>query len=242
MTFVVAGIVLMLALICSVASLLALPKGVDEVTKSYSIFHVNKKTISVTAIAKFFSKENWKQWLFTIGISLFCSVVAYFSFNSGVNPLNFCRQMAVALVLLSAMILDRKTHKISNILVIVVFGIGVMLLAVEFFLSRETILTTLITSIAGLLMCLVLFYILARLTREGIGMGDVKLISSMGWMLGLASTLVAVLFGLILCTLAACILLFWKRKNKDDRIPFGPFLFFGYILMLLLFSIQRGGF
>ena len=242
MTFVVAGVVLILALLCSVVSFLAIPKYEDEATENGNELQVNKNASPATSIANFFSKENWKQWFFAIGISVICAVIAYFAFNTGIKPLNLCRQMVFALVLLSAMILDRKTHQIPNLLILSVLGIGAILLVAEFLLYRETFLTTLIMSVAGLLICVVLFYILARLTREGIGMGDVKLISSMGWMLGLASTLVAVLFGLILCTLAACILLFWKRKNKDDRIPFGPFLFFGYILMLLSFSIQRGGF
>ena len=242
MTFVVAGVVLILALLCSVVSFLAIPKYEDEATENGNELQVNKNASPATSIANFFSKENWKQWFFAIGISVICAVIAYFAFNTGIKPLNLCRQMVFALVLLSAMILDRKTHQIPNLLILSVLGIGAILLVAEFLLYRETFLTTLIMSVAGLLICVVLFHILARLTREGIGMGDVKLISSMGWMLGLASTLVAVLFGLILCTLAACILLFWKRKNKDDRIPFGPFLFFGYILMLLSFSIQRGGF
>lgn len=237
MSFVVAGVVLILALLCSVVSFLAIPKYEDEATENGNELQVNKNESPATAIANFFSKDNWKQWLFAIGISVICAVIAYFAFNTGIKPLNLCRQMVVALALLSAMIVDRKTHQIPNLLILGVLGIGAILLVAEFFLYRETFLTTLIMSVAGLLICVVLFYVLARLTKEGIGMGDVKLISSMGWMLGLASTLMAVLFALILCTLVAVVLLFGKKKNKNDRIPFGPFVFFGYILMLLLFSL-----
>lgn len=237
MSFVVAGVVLILALLCSVVSFLAIPKYEDEAIENGNELQVNKNASPATSIANFFSKENWKQWLFAIGISVICAVIAYFAFNTGIKPLNLCRQMVVALALLSAMIVDRKTHQIPNLLILSVLGIGAILLVAEFLLYRETFLTILIMSVAGLLICVVLFYILARLTKEGIGMGDVKLISSMGWMLGLASTLMAVLFALILCTLVAVVLLFKKKKNKNDRIPFGPFVFFGYILMLLLFSL-----
>ncbi len=237
MGFVVAGVVLLLALLCSVFSFLAIPQCVIETAENGNELQVNKNTSPATAIANFVLKKNWKQCFFTILIALVCAVSAYFSFNTGINPLNLCRQIVIALALLSAMIIDRKTHQIPNLLIFGVLGIGVILLVIEFILFRETFLTTLIMSAAGLLSCVVLFYVLARLTKEGIGMGDVKLISSMGWMLGFASTLMAILCALILCTLVAIVLLFGKKKNKNDRIPFGPFVFFGYILMLLLFSL-----
>ena len=92
-------------------------------------------------------------------------------------------------------------------------------------------------SVAGFICCVVLFYVLSRLTKEGIGMGDVKLISVVGLLLGLSSTLMSVLFSLILCTLASIVLLFGKKKSRNDRIAFGPFMFFGYILMFILFSL-----
>ena len=75
------------------------------------------------------------------------------------------------------------------------------------------------------------------MTHNGLGMGDVKLISATAWLLGLTITLFSVLFGLILCALIAIGLMLTKRKNKADLIPFGPFIFGGYVLLLLLFRV-----
>ena len=85
--------------------------------------------------------------------------------------------------------------------------------------------------------CIVLFYALARLTKDGIGMGDVKIIAAMAWILGLFDTLIVVLFALLICAGVSVVLLARKKKDKSDAVPFGPFLFLGYILMLLLFGI-----
>lgn len=239
MEFVVAGVMLILALLCSVVSFLAIPKYKyeNEAIENSNELQVNKNVSSAPTIANFFSMGTWTQWIFVVGISVACAATAYFSFRANAEPLILCRKMVIILVLLSATILDKETLQIPNLLILSVLVIGTILLFVEFFLCRETFFSTLITCVVGLCSCLVLFYALSRLTKEGMGMGDVKLISSMGWMLGLTSTITAVFFALLLCTLAAVILLVGKKKNKDERISFGPFLFFGYILMLLLFSL-----
>lgn len=193
--------------------------------------------ITPAAFPKFFAKGNLKQIVFVSATALLCAVAAYISHANGNNVLHLCKQSVVALVFLSAMIIDKNTHKIPNILIVFALAIGAVLLGSEYFVSRETFLASLVASGAGSCGCLVLFYILARLTKEGIGMGDVKLIAAVGWILGITSTLFVVLASMILCSLYAMILLLGKKKNKNDTLPFGPFLYFGYIILLLLFNI-----
>jgi leader peptidase (prepilin peptidase)/N-methyltransferase len=153
------------------------------------------------------------------------------------SAIELCKHSAVALFLQSVMIIDWKTHLIPNRLVLALVGIGTLLIAIEMILYRTEVLRPLLMSVAGLLCCLVLFYILSRLTKDGISMGDVKLIAAMGWVLGVSTTLFAVFFAMLLCTIAAIFLLLSKKKNKSDRIAFGPFLFFGYIVFLMLISL-----
>lgn len=233
MSLVVAGVVLLLSLTIGVISYISTP----FFEKVNSDSEGDSKTASVITFSSFFNKSNWKQIIFLGVLSLICSVAAVLSYNSGASALELCRQVIVALILLSAMIIDSKTHLIPNLLIHCSLGIGVLLLLLEFILARDTFLTSLLMSVAGFICCVVLFYVLSRLTKEGIGMGDVKLISVVGLLLGLSSTLMSVLFSLILCTLASIVLLFGKKKNRNDRIAFGPFMFFGYILMFILFSL-----
>lgn len=233
MNLVVAGVVLLLSLTIGVASYISAP----FFEKMNSDSEEDSKTTSAITFSSFFNKSNWKQITFLGVLSLICSVAAVLSYNSGASVLGLCRQVIVALILLSAMIIDSKTRLIPNVLILCSLGIGALLLLLEFIFVRDTFLTSLLMSIAGFICCVVLFYVLSRLTKEGIGMGDVKLISVMGLLLGLSSALMSVLFSLILCTLASIALLFGKKKNKNDRIAFGPFMFFGYMLMFILFSL-----
>jgi leader peptidase (prepilin peptidase)/N-methyltransferase len=75
--------------------------------------------------------------------------------------------------------------------------------------------------------------------REGIGLGDAKLMLLLGVWLGLAHTLVAFFLGVLLGTAFSFVLLVAPRTRRDDaswllnRIPLGTFLCFGGILSAL---------
>ena len=234
MCFVIAGVVFALSLIVGVISYILTPIF-EKVNIDSS--EEDGKVAPVITLPAFFSRNNRKQILFVCCISFVCAIAAGISYNTGISAIDLCRQIVVALVLFAAMIIDNNTRLIPNILILLSLGIGVLVLLFEFIFTRDTFSRSLIMSIAGSVCCVILFYVLSRLTREGIGMGDVKLISTMGFLLGLITTLMSVLFSLILCTGVSIILLLGKKKNKNDRIPFGPFLFFGYILMLIFFSL-----
>lgn len=236
MSIVVAGVVLLLALIAGSVSFVAIPyirntrniSGNDE---------IGDNPAPAAALTSFFQVENWKQWALVFISSLLCAISAYQLYNTGMSVIDLYKHSAVALFLLSAMITDWKTRLIPNKLVLALLGVGAVLLAIEFILYHNTALQTLLLSAAGLLFCLVLFYILSRLTKDGISMGDVKLIAAMGWVLGISTTLFAVFFAMLICAIAAIFLLLSKKKNKNDRVPFGPFMFFGYITLLILISL-----
>ncbi len=235
MSFLVAGVMWVLALVIGVMSYISIPFFAER-TNEDDGENVEYK-ITPAALPQFFTKGNLKQVIFVCAAALLCAAAAFISHKSGNSFFYIVKQSVVALMFLSAMIVDKDTHKIPNILVLVGFICGIIFLVVEFFISRNAFVPSLVSSVVGCCGCLVLFYILARLTKEGIGMGDVKLIATVGWILGLASAIFIVLASMILCSLYAIFLLVGKRKNKNDTLPFGPFLFFGYIILLLLINI-----
>lgn len=234
MSFVIAGVVLLLSFIVGVASYLSTPLF-EKVNSDNEV--KDDKIIPAITLSTFFTKSNWKSMLFICCVSLLCSFAAGLSYHSGTGVLDLCRQVAVALVLLAAMVIDSKTCLIPNVLILSSLGMGSLILGLEFVFVREDFFGSLIMSLSGLICCVVLFYVLSVLTKDGLGMGDVKLISGIGFLLGFAVTLMLVLCSLILCVLVSIVLVFGKKKNKNDKIPFGPFLFFGYIVMFLFLSV-----
>ncbi len=67
------------------------------------------------------------------------------------------------------------------------------------------------------------FFLLAALTRGGIGGGDVKLIAALGLWLGLEKLPTAVTLGLIIGGLAAVLLLLAKKKQRGQFFAYGPY-------------------
>jgi leader peptidase (prepilin peptidase) / N-methyltransferase len=69
--------------------------------------------------------------------------------------------------------------------------------------------------------------------REGMGMGDVKMMLMAGAFLGLKRTLLTIFAGSILGSIMGMILILARRKDPDYELPFGTFL--GMAALLVVF-------
>lgn len=72
-----------------------------------------------------------------------------------------------------------------------------------------------------------LFWLIALLYPEGMGLGDVKLIAGLGAFLGVPEVLIAIFIASFAGSVIGLIVLGLKRKGLRDQIPFGPYLVLG---------------
>lgn len=75
-------------------------------------------------------------------------------------------------------------------------------------------------------------FLLALLTRGGVGGGDIKLMAALGFFAGWPLALLGTLFGFVLGGLVGMVALIAKGK-RNMAIPFGPSLCLGMVLSLL---------
>jgi leader peptidase (prepilin peptidase)/N-methyltransferase len=68
--------------------------------------------------------------------------------------------------------------------------------------------------------------------REGMGLGDVKMMAAVGAFLGLQRTLLTVLAGSLLGSVIGIILIAVSKKDRNYELPFGTFLGAGALLVL----------
>lgn len=224
-----------LCFISGTAAFIITPRYDDSVSEEDLI--ELKKCSPVLSIKQFFVKKNIKKIAFISVVSIIIGVLCWLSLYNSNSVIYTVRYVSVALMLIFSTVIDYKTHKIPNWLVLSFFIEGTVLLVVEIILNSDDFLAVIVRCAAGLLFCLVLFYILSRLTKDGIGMGDIKLISVIGWIIGLSSALISILFSLICCSVVTAFLLATKRKKKTDSIPFSPFILAGYLAMFLVFCL-----
>lgn len=235
MKYIVAGACALLAVLSGILGQLLTENYHEQSTTDNNIGEVVMplKTEEQTRAASFFvivRSIPFKEWVLIALSSVLIGVMVLRLQEAQVRLIASGRLLATALLLLSAMVVDKNVHRIPNKLVLAMMASGAIFLVMEYIWANETFKNQLLSSIIGFAAFLVLFYVMAQLTKGGIGMGDVKLIAGEGWMVGFVITLYATLFSLLICSFIAVFLLTTKKKNSNDHIPFGPFLFFGYVL------------
>jgi leader peptidase (prepilin peptidase) / N-methyltransferase len=77
-----------------------------------------------------------------------------------------------------------------------------------------------------------ILYLVAVLSRGGMGGGDIKLTAMVGAFLGWRAALLTIFLGTLSGSVIALLLLASGKKSRKDPMPFGPFLVLGAILAL----------
>lgn len=86
---------------------------------------------------------------------------------------------------------------------------------------------------AGVIYPLLLYLLSIPFGRGALGLGDVKLLLSVGLLLGLGRGLVAILAGAVAAGVVIGLLLLARRISLRSYVPFGPFLIFGTLWAML---------
>ena len=96
-------------------------------------------------------------------------------------------------------------------------------------------LNSLIGGVAGYIIIWMIIFIYKRLrNKEGMGLGDAKLLSAIGFWFGWMSIPFILFFSSFIALVLAIPSLINKSKNLSSQIPFGPYLILGCVLYLLL--------
>ena len=78
-----------------------------------------------------------------------------------------------------------------------------------------------------------LFFLIAVLSRGGMGGGDIKLVAMIGAFLGWQAVLVTIFLGALCGAMVGVSLMLLKRKGRKDPLPFGPFLAAGALIAMI---------
>ncbi|MCL4491853.1 MAG: prepilin peptidase [Nitrospirae bacterium] len=89
-------------------------------------------------------------------------------------------------------------------------------------------------SLIGLLLGGGLFYLIAVLSRGGMGGGDIKMMAMVGAFMGWKAVLLTTFLGSLTGSVVGIFLMIAKGKGRKAKIPFGPFLALGALITLFL--------
>jgi len=146
-------------------------------------------------------------------------------FKLGFN-MPFAVYAALTSTLLTVALIDYDHKIIPNTITLpgLVIGLGLSLWGLPI---------TPLTSLLGILLGGVFFYLIALVSKGGMGGGDIKLIAMIGAFLGWQGAFFTILSGALLGSLVGVSLMVLGKKGRKDKVPFGPFLSVGAILFIL---------
>lgn len=126
--------------------------------------------------------------------------------------------------------IDIKTKTIDNKLFIIL----IILAAMSTFISNTSVISD---KILTCVTSLILFVLLSKVTRNGFGMGDAKVIGVLGFILGLQGLMAVLIISSIVVFIVGIIMIIKSFSNRKKDLPFTPFMLFSVILLLIANNI-----
>ena len=218
------------ALIISVFSVIIAYCTLDENISNKIIF-LKRKGDEV-----FQSKKITK--LQIIGIIIFIlNVFCVISIMTSVdNYINIIKMIVTIFCVTGAACNDYREHRIPNIFSLVIAVTGIVCLTVGYFTGQQGAQAYIVSSVFATTVVALSMVVVYFLTKHGIGMGDIKLLCALSIVGGVYLISGTIFFAMIACSVTAIILLIMKKKTIKDGVPFGPFIYMGYIVSIL-FSV-----
>ncbi|WP_018247719.1 prepilin peptidase [Orenia marismortui] len=91
---------------------------------------------------------------------------------------------------------------------------------------------SILNSVLGIILAGGFLLVIAILTKGGMGIGDVKLAALNGSVLGAKFALLGIFLGSLIGSIISLFLIYAGIKSRRDRIPFGPFIAIGTVVMI----------
>jgi leader peptidase (prepilin peptidase)/N-methyltransferase len=145
----------------------------------------------------------------------------YFKFK--ITPIFFI-YIFLFLSLIIITVIDLEHQIIPDVITLPGIILGLL---INFFLGQG-----LINYLIGSLVGGGLFFLVAVMSKGGMGGGDIKLISMLGAFLGWFNILLTILISSFLGAVIGLALIIIKKKKRKDPIPFGPFIALGAMIVI----------
>lgn len=200
-------------------------------------------------------KSPWA-FLFSIGfmlalIKLLHQHMAIFSFDEGLAQMDVIGLISTILgffaiwLLLQISIIDKKYLIIPDQHVVAITLVGVLNLLVNFMLPQgdyalvSFLKFDLLSHLAGAFVgggTFLLIGVLGNLIfkKDAMGFGDIKLVTAIGFYMGLKGILITLLLTIFLSAMIFAILLLLRKIEKEQEQPLGPFIAIGAMVVILL--------
>ena len=227
-----------------------LPKN-ESIVFNRSYCHGCKKTINwydnIPIISYFLLKAKCRNCDFKIGLEYFIveiSTAIIFSFIYYLYGFSITTFLLIVLSVFFIIIffIDLKHYIIPNELTFPLMIIGFIK---SFYPNLNqnlfpNYINSLIGGVFGYLIIWLIIYLYKKIrNKEGMGLGDAKLLSAIGFWFGWFSIPIVIFFSSIIALSSVIPSLINKTRNLSEQIPFGPFLIIGCVIFILFGNLIK---
>ena len=181
------------------------------------------------------NKKISSQYLIIELITIIYFLVVYYLFGISITTLLF---LILGLFFIIIFFIDLKHYIIPNVLT---FSLMVIGFVKSFDSNLNPIFPNFINSLIGgifgylIIWSIIYFYKQVR-NKEGMGLGDAKLLSAIGFWFGWISIPFVIFLSSIIALLFVIPSLMKKSKKLSSQIPFGPYIIIGTLIYLIFES------
>ncbi len=198
---------------------------------------------------KVFSKETLKKYkrivlpnYILILITAIGYVVLLYKFgiqDTLSENLELIKYIVLIPILECVFVIDFKKQIIPNRINLLLFEIGLVFTFLQGFSNINIAVNMLLGSLTGAGIFLIITLIGGLIAgKEAMGMGDVKLMGTLGLYFGFQNIIVISVLAFLIGAIVSIIYMIVKRKSANSYIPFGPFIVISSIITIFIpFSI-----
>ena len=165
----------------------------------------------------------------TVGLGIWLNL--YYRDNILLTNLKAVTLIAILAV---AALTDFRKHLIPNELVLAGLGLRLVYAILEFIVLKMDYIQILKGDLFSLILPLAMMLLGVFVVKNGVGMGDVKLLAVIGIFAGLSGAIPSLFFALVIAFLLSIVLMIMKKKGRKDTIAFAPSLLAGTFVAIVL--------
>ena len=141
--------------------------------------------------------------------------------------------------LLLAFCMDIKYMIIPHTSCFVILFMGIIKNVLLF--SKEDIISSILGLIAGGMFFYLVNLIFGLFSKKtGFGMGDIKLLASIGFLIGFKAIIVVIIMSIFMSAIFSLLFLLYNfiTKKKEEYLPFGPFIVLSTLIVIMIPASQ----
>lgn len=129
---------------------------------------------------------------------------------------------------------DIKERLIPNEILVFYGILRIFFLIFEFFISKSHFFSIIRSMIILFCISAIIFFIISLITKDGIGMGDIKMILTICLYINYINLINIIFYSLIIACIISIYLITTKKKSKKDTMPLAPSFLIGVFAYFFL--------